>query len=405
MRVGTVLFSSILVLLSTSTPVAAQSPWGDFSLFRRVEADPNQDYRLTAENGPWMIMAATFSGQSASYGASPQEVAVARQSHAEAEAQARELVLELRSKYKLEAYLYEMTFDNTRDVAQGAADARGAKRLRYKRPGNERSQQIAVVVGNYDSIDSRQAKADLATIKDIEPEALSLPKLHEQGRKTFQQLVGLRLAQKVLPASAVIESTSNEVKNAGVEINNVTRQYGPMGSAMLTRNPLRPDEPTDGGAIDKLVWDMNKEVPNSLLECPGAYTVKVATFNGSVIVDQAKIRQIEEGELKVKSRLTRAAEDAHRLAEALQVLGYEAYEFHDRFASMVTVGSFDTPGTRRPDGKIEINPKAHQYMKTFGAHPVTGKPQEIIGIPLDVQPVMVVVPKRSFASDYSENGP
>lgn len=398
------LVTAMVLLLAVHASAVAQSPWGDFSLFRRVEADPNQDYLLTADQGPWMIMAATFAGQSAGRNASPQSQAAARQSMAEAEAQARELVLELRSKYKLEAYVYEMTFDNTRDLA-GAADPRAAKRLRYQRAGNEQSRQIAVVVGNYEAIDSADAKADLATIKDIEPDAISLPKLHEQGRKTYQQLVGLRLSQKVLPASAVIDTTSRELQQSGVEINNATRQYGPMGSAMLTRNPMRPDEPTDGGAIDKLVWDMNKTVPNSLLNCPGAYTVKVATFNGSVIVDQQKIRQIEEGELKVKSRLTQAAEDAHRLAEALQVLGYEAYEFHDRFASMVTVGNFETPGTRRPDGKIEINPKAHQIIKTFGPDPNTGQPRQVVGIPLDVQPVMVVVPKRSFAADYSENGP
>ena len=108
---------------------------------------------------------------------------------------------------------------------------------------------------------------------------------------------------------------------------------------------------------------------------------------------------------KLPSRLEEAAVKAHDLTLALRQKGYEAYEFHDRFASMVTVGSFDSPGTRRPDGKIEINPKAHQIIKTFGPDPLTGQPREILGIPFDVQPVIVVVPKRSFAADYEQDRP
>ena len=33
--------------------------------FKRIDADPNKSYPLTAENGPWLIMAATFSGEKA----------------------------------------------------------------------------------------------------------------------------------------------------------------------------------------------------------------------------------------------------------------------------------------------------------------------------------------------------
>jgi len=49
----------------------------------------------------------------------------------------------------------------------------------------------------------------------------------------------------------------------------------------------------------------------------------------------------------MKSELEAAAEKAHRLAKALRMKGYDAYEFHDRYASIVTVGSFNSAGTPR----------------------------------------------------------
>ena len=71
----------------------------------------------------------------------------------------------------------------------------------------------------------------------------------------------------------------------------------------------------------------------------------------------------------MKSTLAEAADKAHRLAKALRMKGYEAYEFHDRYASIVTVGSFNSVGTPRPDGRMEINAEIAAVMKTFGTDP------------------------------------
>ncbi len=90
--------------------------------------------------------------------------------------------------------------------------------------------------------------------------------------------------------------------------------------------------------------------------------------------------------------------------------GYEAYEFHDRFASIVTVGSFDSVGTPRADGKIEINPRIHAIMKTFGGPPGNGpgpargntvSVKSLAGIPFDYQPIPVEVPKRSISRELA----
>ena len=143
-----------------------------------------------------------------------------------------------------------------------------------------------------------------------------------------------------------------------------------MGHAFITTNPmLPPDYYAPKNGIDELVLRMNKDVTHSLLDCPGKYTVQVAHFMGKVTIDQREIQRIERGEEMEGSSLAKAAEKAHELTEALRDKGYEAYEFHDRYASIVTVGSFDSVGTPRVDGKIEINPQVHQIIEFFRAKP------------------------------------
>jgi hypothetical protein len=41
------------------------APWGELISLRSVEADANQAYPLTEANGPWMVMACSFSGDGA----------------------------------------------------------------------------------------------------------------------------------------------------------------------------------------------------------------------------------------------------------------------------------------------------------------------------------------------------
>jgi hypothetical protein len=191
--------------------------------------------------------------------------------------------------------------------------------------------------------------------------------------------------------------------------NSVRKKRGPMQNAFITTNPLLPDEYFVPKGIDRLVLEMNEPVKFSLLDCPGKYTVKVATFTGRVVIDQKQIEDIEKHGKPFESQLADAADKAHRLTLSLRQKGYEAYEFHDRYASMVTIGSFNSVGTPRADGKIEINPQAHAIIQTFGAErKVTpgqvaaqvGQPKVEAGIPLDIQPMLVEVPKRSLAAQY-----
>lgn len=348
----------------------AASPLAKFMQvpLKRVEADPNKDYLVTDNNGPWMILAAAFSGDGALE-------------------QARQLALELRSKYRLPAYVYQKRFELDRRT-QGRGSDRYGEPLKMRYAKGNSLLEIAVMVGDYPTVDDPDAQKVLRKIKYLEPEALDIKK---RGT-TNQTLASVRSGQKTLLPEG-----------------NENRKKGTMGGAFIVTNPLLPPEYFAPKGMDKLVVDMNKGVKHSLLDCKGRYTVKVATFTGQVVLDQKKIEQIEKG-AKFKSRLQDAAINAHKLTEALRDKGVEAYEFHDRYASMVTIGSFDSVGAPRMDGKIEINPAMHSIIKTYGAEakvlpgqasPQLSKPKSLEGIPFDMSPVPVEVPRRSLAADYS----
>ena len=75
------------------------------------------------------------------------------------------------------------------------------------------------------------------------------------------------------------------------------------------------------------------------------------------------------------------------------------------------MGSFESVGTRRDDGKIEINPSIHKIMRTFGAETKVepgkmaqvGKAKKLGEIPFDVQSMPVEVPRRAISTDYARS--
>jgi hypothetical protein len=357
-----------LALVAASRAAWAAPPWKKVALFKSLEADPAELYPITDANGPWMIMAATFEGDGA-------------------EEQARGLVHELRKDLKLPAYSFRKKFEYSQPVqGKGLTPQGEAPLMRYRR--GEDVVQIAVLVGDYPSVDDPEAQKVLKKLKLAHPKALEV-----SPEKSNQALAAYRMLQ--LKAKQAMFPDSTDAR-------------GPMRNAFVVTNPLLPHEYFVPKGIDKLVVEMNREVPHSLLDCPEPYTVKVATFTGhAVILDQKRQEAIDRGQMP-KSYLEDAAKSAHLLTEALRKKNYEAYEFHDRTSSIVTVGSFSSVGTRRPDGKIEINPAIHTIMRTFGVEttiepgkpPQIGKPKKVNGIPLDVQPVPVEVPRITISGAY-----
>jgi hypothetical protein len=287
--------------------------------------------------------------------------------------------------------VHEMEF-NLKDVQGRGVNRYGAPPKMHYRHGNE-IKEIAVMVGDFPSANDAGAQKTLKKLKYAAPKCLEV----KGGSSTKQTLAGWRMIQK----EAQTSFGSNQ------------KDKGPMGHAFITRNPLLPEDYFVPKGLDPLVLEMNKNVEHSLLDCPGKYTVQVATFKGQVLIDQKKIAEIERGENKFDSGLGKAALQAHQLTEALRMKGYEAYEFHDRYASIVTIGSFDSVGTPLPDGRIDLNPIIVRIMQTFGWEggnvPETSKSKagnqsiykSLVGIRFDLQPMPVEVPKRSFSSEIN----
>jgi hypothetical protein len=366
--------SASLLCLSLGVSIAAAgSPLDRMSLFKKLEADPTKKYPLDESRGPWLILASTFYGE-------------------DAEKQADALVLELRREHKLPAYRHQMTWDFSNPVQGRGVDEYGRPKV-MKHANYEQRREIAVLVGDFVSLDDPTAQKTLEIVRNAKPQCLDPEYITKQGQKNARAFAGWRTA-----AMQMI-SNDDEVK-----------RRGPMGKAFLVANPMIPKEYFRPRGIDPILVRMNEPLEHNLMKCPGTYSVKVATFTGTMISLPNEIEKIERGEKQMSSRLERAALQAHNLTAALRAKGYEAYEFHDEGESVVTVGSFETVGSPRADGKIEINPEMHKIIKQFGAvitnDPKTGKPtpgpsQTLAGIPFDVQPVPVAVPKRSIANDYA----
>ena len=101
-----------------------------------------------------------------------------------------------------------------------------------------------------------------------------------------------------------------------ISANPTERSKGPMGSAFVTRNPLLPEELFVAKGIDPFVVDMNKDLPHSLLKCPGKYTVRIASFRGIDTMKPAEFERLTTQQRDM-AKIDKAAIKASKLCAAL----------------------------------------------------------------------------------------
>jgi len=317
--------------------------------------------QLTERSGPWLIMCASFSGNSG-------------------KEQAFRLAKELRESYRVQAYVYTHKIDVAKQVqGKGIGLQQGNEQnpipvqIKMKPAKDSRLEEIAVLIGDYSSIEDSKAQKALAGIKAIHPKTMA---------------------------------------NYDIDPDNKTK--GPLKAAFLIPNPLLPKEYFEARKTDAEVlrWPVNAQ-KYSLLKNSGTYSVRIASFKGSSSfqLDRIKETEIQEGWLKRKgkaksqSKLMQGSKKATVLAATLRKLGIEAYEFHDRHESYVCVGGFDWIAREGKNGNRENNPEvlavinkfkgemvnagARQAMKTYRL------PDKLVqaGIACDVQPIPVLNPK------------
>jgi hypothetical protein len=372
--------TGLLVLTHGSSKCEAQRfPFG--SKAAKSDTPVNENFELTENAGPWLIMCASFAGE-------------------DGDTQARVLAEELSRKHRLKCYVHRRTFDFTQTYTgldydkEQVVDANGqitVQRRKMKAAHGTKFDEIAVLVGDFPSIEDGRAQQALEQIKHLQPEALGEL---QSGETSSQRMRVWREATKMM-------NGNGELKNKG-----------PMRMAFMIPNPLLPEEFFAAQKVDTFMLGVNRKAEHSLLDCPGTYSVRVASFRGYVTFD---LNQIKAWESKQKnplksgnaldSQIMEAGERAHLMTEELRKLGVEAYEFHDRHESYVCVGSYDWATTKDADGQITQNPDIVKTIQMFKGDvenlpnqqnalvPKSLPKLKKMGIAFDIQPVPVLVPK------------
>ena len=350
------------------------------SPFRRVNhEEAEKGYHVEMTDGPWLIMCASFLG--------------------EGRHQADALCKELRSM-GFKAFLYEHSFDYSGEIqglgysvarSEGLVEQFDLAPAKMRAANPVRFDDVSVLVGHFSSAEDPKAEKTLEEIKRLFPKSLHV----SETSSSFQRMSGYR---------QWVRSVSSEEG----------KKLGPMRGAFVVPNPLLPEDFFERQVVDPIVVKMNKGNKYSLLDNPKNYTVKVATFNGDTIYDQAEIEKktreydalLRSGKGLTESKLMEAEANANYLADLLRKEGFEAYAYHDRDSSIVCVGSFDWVVKNADSSNPTLNPASQDVVDKFKAKVVDNipgvapfyQPRTVKGptnkqISFDLIPVAVAVPR------------
>lgn len=275
----------------------------------RVDADPNKDYRIKPEAGPWVILAACYKG-------------------AASETLAKQLVLQVRQRDGLPAY-----YVNWGEKKRWEEEER-LKRDRPHLTPERRAQLIqveeefGVLIGGYSDMES--GRKALANVKNL-------------------KMPDLKVGPDQVPYDRTIDPQTGKVY-----------AISPFAHAFVTRNPaIRQDAQAKGD--DPFLKDLNATEQFSLLQNKKPYTLAVKEYYG---LSNLQPRTDSGGFLdkiglgkKSSDMLGASALQAHELARMLRAAPFhlEAYVLHTRKSSVVAVGGFnglDDPEMQKMQQKL-----------------------------------------------------
>jgi hypothetical protein len=288
--------------------------WAAASPAQQPGAAAPTSYAITPDVGPWTICAASFVGEQAG-----------RRAH--------DLVTELRTQYRLPAYLFNRG-EELRREQQREVDARRREKEDYLRrqgidptglpiriPRARIEDQFAVLIGGYRDMDA--AHKELERIK-------KLP------------------APRSVPADTLLQKEPDQTP--GKPAPEQRTAVNPLGNAFVTHNPTVPVARAEAQP-DPFLKQLNAGEPRSLLKCKQPWTLMVKEFYGAMAIQPVGTSGSFLDKLfsdKTGEQLSAAASNAHNLAEALEKCGFkEVYVLHTRNSSIVTVGGFAGPDDRR----------------------------------------------------------
>lgn len=387
---GFCLILCMLPGLFTESCQAADTP-SILNMFRKKQlAGDEQSLKLKPEHGPWLILATTVSGP-------------------DAEQKAVALANEIRTRMKLPSYVLEKEFDTTGILASTTkmVDELDGSKTQYRAwtqyANGGREQIYAVLVGEFTSTEDPRIQGTLKTIRTAQPVSLESPA--SNSNPTSSDPAEAESTHELVKAFRSVIWSKSERKSDQANC--------PMGAAFVTRNPLLPDDFFQAPKIDDFILELNNQVEHSILDCPGRFTVRVASFYGYASTELGNGSKIG-GSSGTSDALDKAAEQANRLTLALRKRGQEAYQFHDRVGSYVTIGSFDQLGTEIQGQGFQYNPQMLAIMQEYCGYqivtakdPATGAVSQrsslksLERVPFDVEGKPMAVPRHKTSRLYS----
>ena len=352
--------------MTASVVLFAQAP---------VAPETTNKYPLTDREGPWLIHIGSFRGdQSLDY--------------------AHRLAEETRTKHHLLTFIYSM---NEIDAVKDREELRQYQMKMIgtdKVPGSEEHQKFktvrvvkeySVFVGNYP--DMEKARIESVKVKEFEPPT-SIP---SYGINLFNESnPNARADSDAIPHSGMFK-----LKTARSEDRKILNQSvgNPYRQAFVVRNPIltkaaavvsaHSQQPST--TFDPAWRELNAKEKYSIFTCPKPWTIVVAHFAPPTLVQSSlNDNVLQTGTTlppaELGKALERAAETARQMAELLRDggKGYDAYVFHTRQYSVVTVGAFDD----RYDPKME---QAWTILKNFSESQTTGAFSLLLKLPQPMQ--------------------
>ncbi len=316
----------------------------------------NRDIEVTPALGPWMVCMTTYLSD-------------------DAPLKAREMATILRRDYKLHAYVF----------THGAEE----KRKEYERLKAQIEKQREALQHFGPDVDWRGSRIKVMNLKEQCGVLVGGYRDQEAAAQALKQLRSLdpKLIAKLNPGlldvkmHAMLQATKDQ---APPSLDRIEMKQGsaeaiyinPFQRAFIAPNPtIKRETPKDGPQFDMAdLKKLNADETFSLLKNPKRFTLAIkqyetpTSYEGRDAPAAANIFSTLKI-FKKTNQIDYAAENAHGLAEALRksALKLETWVLHTKYASIVSVGSFDNvddPQLRTMQDFLKDRPQL-QLVQTF----------------------------------------
>jgi hypothetical protein len=332
-----------------ATQPADAKPATASSLLPYDTAAINNDILVTPDQGPWMVLITSYSGP-------------------EGPMRARKMVAELRSHYKLPAYVFNYGAEQKREELE-----------RVKAMIEKQKQELQEI----------QKKTNVTLDQPIRVRHLKIEEhfgVLVGGYSSEEAADKVRAQLKKLdpPDPSRVDLDMKFVANEGSakESGEAVKCYvNPFERTLVVRNPALPkfQRPADWDKVDvEALRRMNSEEPLSLLKCNKAFTLVIKEFSLPSITTPRNAPAsggfwdaLGLGK-KGADSIDVAADNAHKFAEALRKAKLDAYVLHTKYSSLVTVGGFDSledPNLRSMQNLLQTRLMANPQMAALQLFP------------------------------------